>query len=232
MTKNTKIYFAVIQCMVLLCTGMGIAVRNSFTGYHTYEEMEKAENLQDYHIQVWEAEENDFLGSVREYGGLLKGADLVARVCATKERKMSIYASTKTKAIIKEVYKGSQKTGQEIFIYEPAGFSYAVSQYYDTTGGYQIMKAGEEYYVFLKKLKTAAGYRMSGQEKNTFLPSTALYSKFPIKKGKIKLVESGKLEEGAYCYGEVEDLEIITSEQEILTKYQEIKKEVLQLGKR
>lgn len=89
------------------------------------------------------------------------------------------------------------------------------------------MKEGEEYYVFLKKLKAAKGYQMSEQEKNTFLPSTVLYSKFPVQRGNVVAVDAKRLEEGEYHYGEIKDLEIITSDQEVLTNYKQIRKQVV-----
>lgn len=229
MTKGTKIYFFVVLGIILLCFAAGCFVRISFTGYGTFEEMEQAESLEDFRIQLRGSEEGSFSDSVEDYNSLAGKADFIAKVSATKDRVLSIYAVTKTKVVVREVYKGGIKPGQEIFIYEPAGFSYAVSKYYDTQEGYQLMKEGEEYYVFLKKLKTAAGYRLPDREKNAFLPVAALYSKFPVKPGKLGLTDGGRLEEGEYSYGETKDLEIITSEQEVLSKYRKIKKEVLKM---
>lgn len=227
MTKGSKVFFGVILCIAILCFALGIAVRSSYTGYRTFEEMELAEDLEGYSVQLQDARENGLSDCIKVYSDLVRKADLIAKVYATKERKLSIHAVTKTKVIVKKIYRGSQKEGQDIYIYEPAGFSYAISKSYDTAGGYQLMKEGEEYYVFLKKLKAAKGYQMSEQEKNTFLPSTVLYSKFPVQQGNVVAVDAKRLEEGEYHYGEIKDLEIITSDQGVLTNYKQIKKQVI-----
>ncbi len=227
MTKGSKVFFGVILCIAILCFALGIAVRSSYMGYRTFEEMELAEDLEGYSVQLQDARENGLSDCIKDYSDLVRKADLIAKVYATKERKLSIYAVTKTKVIVKKIYRGSQKEGQDIYIYEPAGFSYAISKSYDTAGGYQLMKEGEEYYVFLKKLKAAKGYQMSEQEKNTFLPSTVLYSKFPVQQGNVVAVDAKRLEEGEYHYGEIKDLEIITSDQGVLTNYKQIRKQVV-----
>lgn len=228
MTKNTKIYFISIFCMIVLCFAIGIFIRNSYTGYSTFEQMEQTENLQKYYVQLHDLEEYaDFDTSVKNYNDLEKITDLVVKVSATDDRKLSPYTVTKTKVIIKEVLKGEAKTGQQIFIYEPVNFSYSVSKRYKTTGGYQIMKEGEEYYLFLRKLKAAEGYKMSNDEKNTYFPSTASYSKFPVQKGNLRILDRNKLDNDEYSYGEVQNLEIITSEQKILSQYKKLKKEAV-----
>lgn len=228
MTRSTKIYFIAILCITVVCFIMGIFIRNSYTGYSTFEEMEKTENLQKYDVQLHDAEEYDiFDTSVKDYSDLEKTADLIAKVSVADERKMFPYTTTKTKVIIEEVLKGEAETGQQVFIYEPVNFSYSVSKRYKSIGGYQIMKEGEEYYVFLQKLKASEGYKMSDDEKNSYLPSTALYSKFPVQKGNIRILDSKKLDNDGYSYGKVENLEIITSEQKVLSMYKNMKKEVL-----
>lgn len=229
MTRSTKIYFIAILCITVVCFIMGIIIRNSYTGYDTFEKMEKTENLQQYNICLRDAEDYDtFNTSVKNYSDLEKTSDLVAKVSATNERKMFPYTTTKTKVVIKEVFKGEAKTGQQIFIYEPVNFSYSVSKSYNSTGGYQIMKEGEEYYVFLQKLKASEGYKMSDDEKNSYLPSTASYSKFSVKKGDLKIVDGKKLDNCGYNYGEIQNLEIITSKRKNLLQYKKLKKEVLE----
>lgn len=89
------------------------------------------------------------------------------------------------------------------------------------------MEEGKEYYVFLQKLKTAEGYKMSDQEKDTYLPSTASYSKYPVQEGDVEVLNKKRLNNGGYSYGEIQNEEIITSDQKILLRYNKIKEEVL-----
>ena len=228
MTKNTKIYFVAMLCIVVLCLVLGIATRNSYIGYSSFAQMEEEENLQGYPVQISDAGEyGEFAAPIDHYSSLEEASDLIAKVSATNERKMFPYTATKTKVIVEEVWKGDAEIGQPVFIYEPVNFSYSVSKTYHSTGGYQIMEEGKEYYVFLQKLKTAEGYKMSDQEKDTYLPSTASYSKYPVQEGDVEVLNKKRLNNGGYSYGEIQNEEIITSDQKILLRYNKIKEEVL-----
>ena len=228
MTKNTRKYFAIIICVIIICSIMGIFIRNSYTGYNSFEQMEDSENLEDYRVFVENVEkDDDFFMQIKSYNDLENTADVIAKVSATNERELSLHKVTKTEVIVEEVYKGNVEKGQTIFIYEPAIFSYSVSKSYQSLDGYQLMKEGEEYYVFLQNLKTAKGYKMSEKEKNTYLPNTASYSKFPVQQGNVSLVEQKRLNDGEYSYDEIQNLEIITSNQKVLSKYNRLREKVI-----
>lgn len=51
-------------------------------------------------------------------------------------------------------------------------------------------------------------------------------SKFPVAKGEMNIVDSQKLDNGEYQYQEVQNLEIITSERNVLDKYKNLKQSV------
>lgn len=232
MTRNTKRYFAAVLCMVVFCSIMGIVTRNSYGGYTDFREMEESENLQEFSVQVDDGDyayyvRKGVMASVKDYSDLEKVSDVIAKVSATDDRILFTQSTTKTKLIVEEVYKGELEKGQTVFLYELAEFSYSVVKHYNSGYGYQLMDAGEEYYVFLRGLQTGEGYRMSEEEKITFLPSTALYSKFPVKEGEISLLDGDKLHDGGYTYGEVRNEEILTSEQKVLETYKKIKREVM-----
>lgn len=225
MTKRTRVYFVVFFCVVFVCFGAGIVIRNSYVGYHSFEEMANKENLQEYYVQLTE-EDEQFI-AIDDYEELENSADIITKVSATDNRRMSPYTTTLTEAVVVETYKGEIKSGESIFIYEPAAFSYSVSKSYRSGGGYQMMKKGEEYIVFLQKLKTAKEYKMSEKEEKTFLPTTVLFSKFPVQQGELEVINEKKMNNGKYSYADVENLEIITSEKEDLEKYAKIKEKVL-----
>lgn len=86
------------------------------------------------------------------------------------------------------------------------------------------MQTGKEYLLFLRKLQAAKGYHFSEKEKKTFLPCTAGYSKFPLESGEMKRLDVQKLDDGEYKYKDIQNLEIITSEQSVLDKYEDFKK--------
>jgi len=228
MIKSTKILMGILSGILALCFAMGIFVRNSYTGYSTFLQMEKEENLEEYYVQVSDVEEYDvFETSVENYEDLEKVSDLIVKVSATDERKLFPHTTTKTKVMIEEVWKGNVKAGQSIFIYEPAVFSYSVNKCYKSIGGYQLMEKGEEYYLCLRKLNASEGYKMSKKEKNTYLPSTASYSKFPVQEGNAETVDRHRLDSDGYTYGETKNMEIITSKEKMLSEYKNIKEELL-----
>ena len=227
MTKKTKLFFVIIFSLIPLCILFGIFIRSSYTGYKSFEQMEKMETLSEYSVCLEDVESGSvFDRQVNDLDNMLELADAVVKVSATNERKLYPSEATKTKVIVEKVFKGNLKEGQSIFVYEPACFSYTASKAYSTTGGYQLMKAGEEYFVFLQNLQAVDGYTFSVQEKKTFLPSTTSYSKFPVAKGEMNIVDSQKLDNGEYQYQEVQNLEIITSERNVLDKYKNLKQSV------
>lgn len=228
MTKKTKLFFILIFSLIPLSILVGFFIRSSYTGYKSFEQMEKSESLSEYSVCLEDVESGSvFDNQVKDFDNMLKMADAVVKVFATNERKLYPSDATKTKVVVEEVFKGDLKEGESIFVYEPAYFSYTASEAYSTTGGYQLMKAGEKYFIFLQNLQAVKGYTFSAKEKKTFLPSTASYSKFPVREGEVRIVDSQKLDNGEYQYGEVQNLEIITPEKIVLDKYKNLKQKVL-----
>ena len=230
MIKTTKIYFLILSLFVLVCIAAGIVVKTSFKGYTQLTDLVKHENINSYSVQVMKVEEsddNDYFSEIDNFKELQEKSGLILKVHVTNERTMYLQNTTKTKVVVKEIYKGSAKKGQEIYVYEPAVLSYSVSKSYDSIGGYQLMKTNNDYYVFLQPLKVFKGYVKSAQENNTYLPSTIKYSVMRVNVGKQEILNQKKLENGEYNYGDVLDQEIITDNKQELVKYQEIKKEFI-----
>ena len=219
---KTKVLAAVLSGFVIVCLVMGLVVRNSYTGYGSFEEMENA-------VIADRAEEYpEFDSSVRDYAGLEEISDLIVKVSATDDRKLFPHTVTKTRVIVEEVWKGDVESGQELFIYEPAYFGNIPSKVYETIGGYQMMEEGEEYYLFLRRPEVSDGYRMSEKEKITYLPSTASYSKFPVREGETRVLDDQRLDTKGYTYGEVRNLEILTDRKKMLSVYKRLKSKVLE----
>ena len=51
------------------------------------------------------------------------------------------------------------------------------------------MKGQREYYVFLKPIVAADGYKKSEEERRTYLPSTTTYLIVPVQEGKHTLLD-------------------------------------------
>lgn len=231
MIRTTKIFFAICVCSILLFFAAAVTLRFSYHGYTKLAQLEKAENLQEYLLEVEDAEEDDSVFSdVHNYEELENASDVIARVSVTDERDLFLLDVIKTQVEVKEVYKGDLKTDQIIWIYEPAGFSYNISKTYNTLNGYQLMKSRKEYYVFLQPLITADGYRKSAKEKNTFLPSTTNYSIIPVEKGEHTVLEQSKVDEKEYKYKQIQEQEILTTNKETMEVYLKIKSDFMRIG--
>lgn len=227
MTKKTKLFFIIIFSLIPLSILAGFFVRSSYTGYTSFEQMEKTEPLSEYSVCLEDVEsESVFDNKVKDFDNMLEMADAVLKVSATNERDLYPSETTKTRVVVEEVIKGDLEEGQSIFVYEPACFSYTPNESYETTGGYQLMKPGEKYYIFLQHLQAVEGYKFSSREKKTYLPYTASYSKYPVREGEVNLVDFEKLDNGEYQYKEVQNLEIITSEKMVLDLYKNLKQEL------
>ena len=233
MTKGTKIYMGICAA-VLVCTAVaGVLTRFSFQGSTTLKQLTDNSNINQYTIQIFQEDGVDNLynmfAKVSNYSELEKSSELIAKVKVTDDRKL--YSNTiNTKVVLEEIYKsdGNLAKNDNIYIYEPADFEEEF-EIFDSQNGYQLMESGKEYYVFLNGLKTAEGYKKSEKEKITFLPSTTKFSVYSTDNKKQKVLNQEKIDgdEERYKYGEIKNLNILTSSKSELETYENIRMEFM-----
>lgn len=233
MTKGTKIYMGICAA-VLVCTAVaGVLTRFSFQGSTTLKQLTDNSNINQYTIQIFQEDGVDNLynmfAKVSNYSELEKSSELIAKVKVTDDRKL--YSNTiNTKVVLEEIYKsdGNLAKNDNIYIYEPADFEEEF-EIFDSQNGYQLMESGKEYYVFLNGLKTAQGYKKSEKEKITFLPSTTKFSVYSTDNKKQKVLNQEKIDgdEERYNYGEIKNLNILTSSKNELEIYENIRMELI-----
>lgn len=233
MSKGTKIYMGICSLIIACAVIVGVFTRLSFQGSTTLDQLMSSKNTDKYTIQIFEDDSQDDkfsqFANVKNYDELNKNSVLIAKVKVTHDR--SLYSNTvNTRAIIKEIYKsdGNLKKNDNIYIYEPADFEEDF-EIFDSTGGYQLMETGKEYYVFLNGLKTAQGYKKSKKEKITFVPSTTKYSVYSAENKKKQVLDNEKINgnKKEYHYGEIKNLSILTFEKNELRTYDNIRTEFM-----
>lgn len=223
-----------ICAAVLVCTAVaGVLTRFSFQGSTTLKQLTDNSNINQYTIQIFQEDGVDNLynmfAKVSNYSELEKSSELIAKVKVTDDRKL--YSNTiNTKVVLEEIYKsdGNLAKNDNIYIYEPAYFEEEF-EIYDSQDGYQLMESGKEYYVFLNGIKTAEGYKKSEKEKITFLPSTTKFSVYSTDNKEQKVLNQEKIDgdEERYNYGEIKNLNILTSSKNELEIYENIRMELI-----
>ena len=233
MTKGTKIYMGICAAVLVCAVVVGVLTRFSFQGSTTLKHLTDNSNINQYTIQIFQEDGVDDLynmfAKVSNYSALEKCSELIAKVKVTDDRKL--YSNTiNTKVVLEEIYKsdGNLAKNDNIYIYEPADFEEEF-EIFDSQNGYQLMESGKEYYVFLNGLKTAEGYKKSEKEKITFLPSTTKFSVYSTDNKKQKVLNQEKIDgdEEWYKYGEIKNLNILTSSKSELETYENIRMEFM-----
>ena len=149
-------------------------------------------------------------------------SDVVIKVKVTPKREVFSQA-VRTKVEVLDVYKSDTiKEHSEIYIYEP---SYFISNQYISMGGYNIMEEDKEYVFFLKNLTVPNGYKYKNDEEVSFIPVSTLYSKFSFDgDNKISTIPQDDIDREEVNYNQIRELNIITTRQEVINKYEDLKK--------
>ena len=229
MTRGTKKYIMLSAVLLVCAVITGVFIRFSYQGSTTLDQLTGNNDVDKYTVQVISNDSEDgVFTNVSSYNELEKKSGLIAKVRITNEREL--YASAvRTKAVLEEIYKSDKQLSQnqEIYIYEPVYFEEKFD-IFDSLDGYQLMKSGKEYYVFLNGLKTVKGYKQSEKEKVTFVPSTTKFSVFSTDNNKLKALDAQRLDGDGeqYIYQEIKDCNMLTSSKKEVETYHTVKKEL------
>lgn len=217
--KN-KIFIAIIAVVVLSAVGVSLITKGSFVDDLSIDNIE---NYYGYNVSLYTDNKDNpyFKNNLTNFEELVDASELVIKAKMINVRE-KVAQATLTKVYVEKVLKG-ELYKNEIFLYEPAFFW----PYIDnpntgnyTTGGYQLMQEGIEYILFLQSLKSPKGYKLSKDEKRSFLPVSELYGKIPINSNWDPVVITNE----EATYKEVVDSEILTRKKGHLQNYIEIKK--------
>lgn len=155
-----------------------------------------------------------------------KDSSLIARVTVTNSREMSL-RSTKTMVKIEEIYKDNSANlskGDSIYIIEPASYVRGEEFY---TNGWQYLKTGDTYLIFLKNLGCVDGYKYTKEEEMSFMPVSEIYSKKNLSHDESCVV----FDSAETLYSSISAFAFLTSEETVVDNYDKIWKNIMDLGK-
>lgn len=229
MTATTKKFFIGCLFALVLMFGVAIVTRTSYYGATTLEQLSESGELDDYLLEQYDDAPDENSISIHNMDDLKAATDCIVKVKVTNDRQLRAN-SILTKVQVEAVLQTSDdiSAGEEIFIYEPASFNQDF-QIYEEKVGYQLMKVGEEYIVFLNYLKVIDGYQMSQKEKRTYYPSTSLYSTYRLSELNADVLDSERVygDGERYAYREIKDMDLLTIHQEELELYRTLREQVL-----
>ena len=155
-----------------------------------------------------------------------KDSSLIARISITNSREMSL-RSTKTMVKIEKIYKKNSiniAVGDNIYIIEPVSYIRGEEFY---TNGWQYMKTGDTYLVFLKNLECIDGYRYTKEEELSFMPVSEIFSKKNLSQDESCMI----FDVNENLYLNVSSLAFLTSEETIVDNYVKIWKDIENSGR-
>ncbi|GIO86158.1 hypothetical protein J25TS5_30900 [Paenibacillus faecis] len=218
-------YFGLLVTILMVSIVVGIVTSKSFENNLAVQEYTKKSEIRLNLIEDENLVSTYFNNEIDSLNELIDQSDLILKVKATKNR-LNYSQTIKTKVEVMKVYKGANLEGKhEIYIYEP---SYFFGPNYLSFGGYNIMQDDGEYIVFLKHLKKPEGYKYKGDEDVSFVPTSTYYGKFEeTSNEKTNQPLSREELDNGIKYSKVKDWAIITTKQEQLQKYNELRNAVM-----
>ncbi|ANF94998.1 hypothetical protein [Paenibacillus bovis] len=221
--KN-KLY--ITSLFILLLASILFGIRTAFS--YNFN-ISLGNHLDKNNVKLNLEEEKNHLGiyfnnNIEQFSQIYNEADLVAEVETTSER-LNYAQTIKTGIKAIKIFKGKDLlANNQAYIYEP---SYFFGDNYFSFGGYQILKPRKTYIVFLKKLKVPKNYVYKADEDISFIPVSSYYSKFELGNSKTKLLDQTDVDNGM-DYKKVKEYEILTTSENKLNKFKELKKEVIE----
>ncbi|BCS81817.1 hypothetical protein [Anaerocellum diazotrophicum] len=217
-------WFVVIFVILALDMVVGFLVKKSFINIETQT---ISENIKDQCVFL---NGGSFKGCNNENFSLLekiiRDSEVIVKGTALSDR-IYVKGSILTAFNVIKIYKGGIKNSK-IYIFEPSYFNLGKYNNFFAYYGYNLMKPGHKYILFLKKWKYTNFVRYNpyyrGKEIYIFTHNSAI-DKFEINKSNITKVIN--FEDDIIRYGQVKDYEVFVYNKNELTEYYQLKENVL-----
>ncbi|MGL5152171.1 MAG: hypothetical protein ACRC7N_16575 [Clostridium sp.] len=224
--NKENIFFVVALTFIfILCVFVGIYTRNSFI-----------DDVSDGRLEYYSSDLRFFMTSSLESGSkrekitdvdeLSNEADLILKVKITENKEYKAY-SFLTECNVVEIYsnKRNLELKEKIYIYDPSWYSVPHKSYM-AMEGYNFLKKGDEYLVFLNTIEVPDGYKLSNKEMSTFNLTNTKISRFNLQEDdNVILLETDNLDKGIK-YTELNEYERIFDSRADMESYLSIKKYV------
>ncbi|KML23300.1 MULTISPECIES: hypothetical protein [Priestia] len=228
MKRSIKTLYLVIMLVLIGSVSLGIIIKKSFINDVHIDNISK--KFEESNVSISEEDEftkTYFQNNITNLKDLINKSDLIIKGTVNTNRKM-LNQSILTEIQIQDIYKNdsNQKLKDSLYIFEPTYFNFDT---YIVQSGYNIMKTKNQYVLFLKRIKVPDNYKYKGKEEITYVPVSTYYGKYPTNNKKItKLISNNEKDNSTLTYHQIEDYEVLTSNEQILNKFLEIKHDVKQ----
>ncbi|MCM8819737.1 MAG: hypothetical protein NC925_02965 [Candidatus Omnitrophica bacterium] len=215
-----KKWILVILFILVLDMVVGFSVKRSFIDTRTISE-EVKDNCLFLNGGSFKGTDNEKFSLEK----LIKDSEVIIEGVASNDR-IYLHGSVLTGLDVIKVYKGGIEDSR-IYIFEPSYFNLGRYNNFFALYGYNLMKPGCKYVLFLKLwqytnfVKYNPYYR--GKEIYTLAHNLAI-DKFEISKSSFTKVINP---EARIKYGQVKDYEVFVYDKNELTEYNQLKKRVL-----
>lgn len=228
MFKKNVLFLCTVIVLVLLSLIYGIKTSASFNNNTNVSAILKKSN--NIHVSIMnnpKFSSKYFNNAINTLDDLISKSDLVVKVKVESDR-TNYNQAVLSRVIIKQIFKGNEaKNGDNIFIYEPSNFIVGNVSFL-CFDGYTLMQPQYEYILFLKHLEIPKGYNYSGKEQISYLPVSSIYGKYKISNNpEYKVINTSA--NNNLKYKEVENMDLIASNNDVLNKYKNLKLNVLDL---
>lgn len=221
---NKKWFVVIFIILALVDVVVGFSVRKKYVDIQPRSLSEKVEDESVFVLVT-----SSFKGINNEKFSLekiIKDSDVIVKGTALRDR---IYADQTilTAFNVTKVYKGDI-TNSKIYVFEPSYFLLNKrDKSFRAWWGYNLMKPGHEYILFLKKWKYTNFVRYNpyyrGKDIYIFTHNSAI-DKFELNKSSVTKVINP---EDSVKYGQVKDYEVFVYNKDELTEYYQLKEKVL-----
>ncbi|MGL5439112.1 MAG: hypothetical protein ACRDA4_01835 [Filifactoraceae bacterium] len=229
MERSNKIYVFVIIAIVVLAGLFANSIKKSFINIKVKDILRTSESISVF-LNTDEKIDTDI--NTKQ---LHQNSEMILRVkLKNSNERMILNDSTLSKCIVQEVYKGNLNANDEIYLYENISIRSSWHEYpkpptkiyYDiTSSGYNFMKDNEEYIIFVNEIKNP----IPNDKTKTYLIYDSVFGKFNTNDevNSIPIDEDIILNGSGYNYKNVEDFDILVTDDKIIKKYKDIKDDIL-----
>ncbi|OXM16587.1 hypothetical protein [Paenibacillus herberti] len=222
-------YRFVLAVIIFLVAGALVAGYKTKASFNSNVELGDYLEHSDMILSLDESQEYSsiyFDNTIQSVEDLSAKSELIIKAKPSNDRK-NFTQAVRSMIEVLEVYKGNKQIeGTNLYLFEPSHF---YGKNYFSLGGYQLMQKDKEYILFLKSLKKPTNYSYSEDEAKSYMPVSSYYGKFPIQHNNDSasyLLTRDELDNGI-PYSKIQSWDVLTSKEEVLLRFIEIKQAVI-----
>ena len=219
-------FFIIVVASFIVAAMYGRRTKNSYIDDTDFNQYLAQKDLKVFYHYYPFDENYDIYGSgdnIQSEEDVEKSADVIVKARVGKDAKRKIYTECVLSDIeVLDTYKGDIKSGEIIPVFEPINCTESKGAIY-CSEGYSPIRSGEEYILFLKKVKNA-GF---GKDDYVYIISHPTYSKYELNDKKAKLFQEDEFYDVGVFYQKSKENEVFLYDKEMYNRFYEIKEQVI-----